>query len=333
MAKFLDGGESALSNRPAPDAPLFGQFCVTAPGAPFGPRPGKADNLIFFAELMTIWERDRAEAQRILDIGKAQGMNHVPWAGIVSNGYGGAYPATNRVGQADQIADYLEWLVANGVEFSFFAFTDQAPYYDSDARRFDWALIRRDFVPIFKHPRIQAIVRKVIYMWEGYQDSRHMKEGWDILRECFETQERTWHNPPGHPNPGESYEQERPLWTYAITECGCTGFSFQGFAMDRREDVAAVVDHVRIEMDVDVKRTPLEQNVYDAKDLIRSLLHGYGGVPTETPDGRPVTFDATELTAHGTWYGLPPSLSRNVYLTMRAIPGVRHILDALPNAE
>ena len=319
--------------RPAPDAPLFGQFCLTVPGAPYGPRPGAADNIVFLAELMTIWHEDRAEAQRILDHVKAMGLNHVPFAGAVSNGYGGAYPATNWLSQPDYVADYLEWLTDNGIEFSFFAFTDQAPWYDSRTHEFDIPLVRRDFVPFFTHPRLNALIRKVVYMWEDYQDSRaQMKPMWDILYECFPVQERTWHNPPDHLNPGMSYEPETELWIYAINECHVTGFSLQSKAMDRVEDINYIVNGLTYPMH-DQVRPILEQNVYDVKDMVRRLVFGYAGVPTRTPEGRPVTVDIMEGPAHGTWYGLPPRLARNFYLSMRSIEGVRHILDALPNAE
>jgi hypothetical protein len=307
---------------PVVPARLRGQFVIRFAGAPYGPRPYQADNVVFMAELDTIWRGDEALAKRIIDSYLSRGANHIVVNTAVAGGYHGQYPAHDWRGQGSQFADYLEWLRAHGLTISLWVLPDLAPYYDSRARVFDWSVVDRDLTPIYTHPRVQAAVPRVVYMWEDYQRSSEMVRGYDYLARVFPSALRYWHNPPGHGSPGMGDEDEQMLWRLAA-EHGIDGVYYQGWPPSTNPVPGHAVG------------TPIEQLRYDLWDLHRRF-HGTDGSPWgSTPilkrrDGTPLEVVWCEGTAYSVYNaGYPDTIGAEWARAALSVDGVTDVLDGL----
>lgn len=323
---LLLGGSDGGGGRPAPGTPLRGQFVVTIPNAPYGPiEDGRRNprSIFFMDEVDTVWkESGEKEARRILRAYKAMGANHITTGPAYAAGYGNDYPFTNWLSEPHRYREFHELLIDEGFEFTLFAFTDNAPYYDPASHWFDWDLVRKDFGPVFA--ALAPLVRRVAYMWEDFQHTDHMVPGYEMLREYFPTADRTWHNGPNHLNPGMSSQDEGHCWRVA-TEHGITRMSYQAVAIANEADIE-VIDAATFGMEDRPRRT-MEQNVYDIKDMSRRGNHGYAGFPD-------FEVEYMEGAAWGIYRArLSPHTGRKWYQTMVTVPGVVHVLDGLELAE
>jgi hypothetical protein len=291
-------------------------------GAPYGPRPGQKDNVFFMAELDTIWREDRAMAQRILDAYVARGANHIVVNTAVACGYHDQYPAHDWRGKADQFADYLDWLTAHGLAISLWVLPDVEPYYFNEQhptrrRTFDWDAIERDLTPIYSHPRVQAAVERVVYMWEDYQASQEMARGFDYLRRVFAAMKRFWHNPPGHLSPGLGSEEDRRLWDLAALH-GMHGLYMQAWPPSDTQNTP--------------ERPPLAQMRYDLWDMVRRFrgVDSPWGAPVLTPNGMPLDVVWCEGTAFSIYNdGYADTIGAEWARAALSVDGVTDALDGL----
>lgn len=318
---LLAGGGG--DRRPPIGSPLLGQFVITVPGIPRG--PGR--DLLFTAELDTIFRsHGRGITQRALQTYKAMGANHIVLGGIVGKGYSGQYDDTNWLDNPDYYCEYVEMIVGMGLEFTFFAFPDCAPYYDGSAHLFDWDRVKKDLVPFFKYPRFNRLVRRVCYMWEDWQEAAHMAIGYDILEDAFPRAERLWENGPGHLNPCMSYEPESLGWQVAKAH-GITGMYMQFNAVDSTSALVPPVDGHSFTIDSPVEGV-MEANCYDLLDMNRRFKDGYAGYPTG------LTLDVGEGSAWGIDNAnMDPNCGRLWWQTFSSFACVRNICDMMPGAQ
>jgi hypothetical protein len=276
------------------------------------------------AELDTIWREDRALAQRMLDAYVARGANHIVVNTAVAGGYHNQYPAHDWRGQADAFADYLEWLTAHGLAISLWVLPDVEPYYynrehPTRPRTFDWDVIERDLTPIYTHPRVQAVAKRVVYMWEDYQHSSEMVRGYDYLARVFPDALRYWHNEPGHGSPGLSDENEEMLWRLAAAH-GIDGMYLQAWPPSKNPIPGTPVG------------PPIVQLRYDLWDMHRRF-HGIDDSPWGvTPilkrrDGTPLDVVWCEGTAFAIYNADYPDTIGDEWA--RAALGVDGVTDAL----
>jgi hypothetical protein len=301
----------------APSTNLRGQFVIAAPGAPYGPRPGRADNVCFLAELDTIWKENVSAASEILARYLGRGANHIVVNTVVAGGYHGQYPAHDWRGRTEQFADYLDWLRDRALTLSAWLLPDVQPYYDSRARLFDWSAVARDLTPIYEHPRVQAAVPRVVYMWEDYQHSSEMVRGYDWMARTFPSARRYWHNPPGHLSPGLGSEEDRRLWDLAAAH-GIHGLYMQAWPPSDRQNTP--------------ERSPLDQMRYDLWDMVRRFrgVDSPWGGPVLTPDGQPLEVVWAEGAAFSIYNdGYPDTIGDEWARGALAVDGVTDVLDGL----
>jgi hypothetical protein len=306
---------------PAPTANLRGQFVIDCPGCPYGPRPGADDNVVFLAELDTIWRDTPDLAERIVQRYLAMGANAIVANTAVAGGYHRDYPAHDWRGRAEQFADYLTWLHAHGLSISLWVLPDIEPYYDASCPCFDWDAVDRDLTPIYAQPRVQAAVSRVVYMWEDYQRSTEMARGYDYLRRVFPTQKRYWHNPPGHASPGLSDEDEQGSWRLAAAH-GLDGIYYQAWPPSQNPVPGNAVG------------APIEQLRYDLWDLARRFFGRDGspwGSAVTKADGSPLETVWAEGTAYAIYnHRYPTTVGQSWCAAALAVDGVADCLDGLP---
>lgn len=244
------------------------------------------------AELDSLWRHDRAEAERILAEYTAAGFNHVPTGPVVEIGYHGHYPDTDWRSDPEGFAEFLSWLDTRGLAFTLFVLPDVPTYFGGTAHGWDLARVRADLGPLYTHPAVQALTRRVCLAWEQYAPMAAMAEAFDLLREWFPDAERFWHNPPGHDAPCSSDEHSLDGWVSAAAH-GCTGYMFQTWPPQ-------TAPH-----DLD-GRTPIEMLRYDLWDAVRRL-HGkpdspWGNPPVLTTAGHLMTIEYAEGIAYGQYW-------------------------------
>lgn len=308
----------------APTTGLMGQFVITVPHAPFGPRPGAADNVVFFAEIDVIREHQPAWADTAVRVLKARGGNHIMTGPIWANGYGGQYPKTNWLGRVDQFVDFWRWATEqHGIALSLVVGPDNAPYYNDHARTFDMAAMERDLTPFYTDLQLRVgPLPRVITQWEQWQWMKDSAPFLDWMTRVFPQSERIYHNFIDHLGPGESYEggpTEAELMHHVVKH-GIGSYLYQGpprgwyrgaLNRDGRDEAG--------------------QTAYDLADLVRRLHHGYAGWPMRTPDGKPLIVRLGERHAYGrynNWYGDDEGAA--VYANAMAVPGVLECWDGLP---
>lgn len=304
---------------PVPTANLRGQYVIACAGCPYGPRPGAADNIFFMNALDQVWDRDPTTAETILQRYIQRGANHLTAGPAFANGYHDQYPPQRWLGRADRYAAYLEWVTHHGLAISLWVLPDVPPYYDPRARTFDWARVEADLTPFYTNARIQAVVARVVYMWEDYQASAEMVRGYDWLRRVFPHARRYWHNPPGHLSPGEGAENEQAIWRLAAAH-GIHGLYLQAWP-------ASAADHTA--------RPPIDQLAYDLHDMVRRFRgeadSPWGRTPILAEDGRPLEVVWAEGTAFDIYnVGAPESLGATWGARARTVPGITDSLDGLP---
>lgn len=243
------------------------------------------------AELDSLWKHDPNEAERIITEYKALGYNHVPTGPIIEHGYHGHYPDTNWLGEADRFADFLAWLRSHEIEYTLFLFPDFWPWFHGTGVGWDHALIEAQLVPFYRHPRIQALTKRVCVAWEQWASIPEMVKVFDLMRMLFPDAERYWHNGPGHDAPCNNTEHSLDGWVSAAAH-GVTGYYFQAHPPETQPS----------ELD---GRTPLEMMMYDLWDAVRRL-HGngspWGNPPVLTPRGELLKVVYFEGIAHGQYW-------------------------------
>lgn len=293
---------------PAPSV-VQGQFVIET-GNPFALMPAypsaKPDRF-FMAEIDVLWERDKAEAQRILDVYKGLGGTHILTGPVFANGYSRHYPDTRWLGRAPEYASFLTWLYRNGIRPTLVVMTDTGPYYDDGAQRFDHAAIERDWTPFYRELRtLVPFPPRVVSQWEQFQDTD--ESGWlfDWMRREFPTEERVWHNPPNHLGPGLSTKGEAEAADHAVRH-GIHAWAYQADPYGGGDG-----------------RSAFEQMQYDLWDLVRRS-NGYAG----WPKGFKVYF--AEGTAHPMyWRGETQALARKWGRGALSVSGVSESWDGLP---
>ena len=245
-------------------------MCSSDLGAyPGGPRPYAANNVLFLDELDVL---DEATQDAAIAAVKDRGYDHIPLGPLVAAGYHHDYPDTNWIADPSPLLRLMHKVRRAGLRIVYTALPDVEPYYHTDDRNggtWDWALIERDFTPIYTRPEFQALVEDVQHGWENICTNAEFVRAFTYLTRVFPTQRRWWHSWPGHSAPGLSSEPLTEAQMVAnVKAAGCTGFFPQfeqrGFP-DTHRDVNG--------------RTPLESFCYDVRDFIRHLRDGYGGWP------------------------------------------------------
>jgi len=304
---------------PAPPAHgLRGQFVIEAvnPFVSMG-FPNAIPDRFFVNELDTLYGIDKARAQAILDRYIGLGGRHTVALGF-GKGYKGHFPDSNWLVDPDGFAGYLRWLDSHGVAVTLCAAPDCEPYYNENTRTFNRAAMERDFTPFYARLRELGVIPPIIMsQYEQWQDFDESAWLWDWLTRTFPTEERIWHNPPGHLGPGPSDAPEAMCAEHVVVH-GCTGWAYQGDppgAYVRNSD----------------GRTPLQQTLYDLADLVRRLKHGYAGWPTKTPQGGPISVRFMEATAYAMyWWGYTQATAQEWGTAVLTVEGITDTCDGLP---
>ena len=306
--------EQPLPGVPTP-AVVQGQFVIETAN-PFatwtdaiGARmfPNAIPNRFFMAEIDVLWERDKGEAQRILDLYTAMGGTHILTGPVFANGYSRHYPDTRWLGRAPEYAEFLTWLYRNGIRPTLVVMTDTGPYYDDHAQMFHRDAIERDWTPFYRELRtLVPFPPRVVSQWEQFQDTD--ESGWlfDWMQREFPTEERVWHNPPNHLGPGLSTKGEAEAADHAVRH-GIHAWAYQADPYGGGDG-----------------RSAFEQMKYDLWDLVRRA-NGYAG----WPNGFKVYF--AEGTAHPMyWRGETQTLARMWGHGALSVEGVAESWDGLP---
>lgn len=288
---------------------IQGQFVIETrnPFASMPDYPNARPDRFFLAEIDVLWERDKAEAERILTEYVAKGGTHLLTGPVFANGYGRHYPDTRWLGRAAEYAEFLKWVYRHGVFVTLVVMTDTGPYYDDRAGTFDHAAIERDWTPFYRELRtLVPFPKRVVSQWEQYQDTD--ESGWlfDWMRREFPTEERVWHNPPNHLGPGLSTKDEAEAARHAMAH-GIQAWAYQADPYGGGDG-----------------RNAFEQMKYDLWDLVRRS-HGYAG----WPQGFKVYF--AEGTAHPMyWNGGTQALASQWGRGAMSVAGVSETWDGLP---
>lgn len=283
--------------------------------------PQAKPDRFFLAELDSLWKHDPAEAQRVLDVYRSLGFNHVVTGPAVERGYHGHYPDTNWLGNPDGFADFLQWLTDEGMAFSLFLLPDIDPYFHGTGHGWDWALVERDFTPFYAHPRIQALTTRTILAWEQWAGLHEMARAFRWQARLFPQAERLWHNGPGHDSPCNGDEDSLIGWQSASLN-GCTGFAFQAHPPTTPPS------------DLD-GRSPIDMLVYDLMDM-RRRLHGlptspWGNAAVTTQAGDLLTIDYLEGTAFAMyWTDDHREVGPAWGAAALSVEGIRYALDGAP---
>lgn len=326
----MSGGAPPIPNE------LRGQFVLTVPGAPYGPRPGAADNTGFIDEADTVADTLGYEAAGRFIAPWVGWANHAPigppWT---PRGYSGQYPQTNWIGRADAYADFLTWMVQRIPVLTLFMLPDAPPYFVNN-EDYNWPLIEQDLTPIFRHPRIQALANaghlRVCSQWETYSTIEKMQPVWAYMQRMFPQVKRFWHNPPGHLSPAQGHEDEQAAWRSAVAG-GIDGLLLQGAPIDSNVFTARPLPYI---IDHPEDRTIIERTIYDLWDMERRFVGAPGspwGPAFITTSGVPATVEAAEGTAYYMYWESPRAqdvCGESWRRCVREVPGVANVLDGLP---
>lgn len=293
---------------------LAGQFVIRSPYAPYGPRPGQADNLAFMAEIDVIWRESPGAAERIMRDYKALGGNHVMTGPVWANGYHRDYPDTNWLTDQDGFVRMWRWLTSE-VAVSFVVAPDNAPYYDDRSRTFNWTEMNR-LTDFYRTVQAKGVVfDRVVSQWEQFQRKAEARKLFMWMRGLFPNAERIWHNPPGHLSPGDGSEEERPTWESAAAAGIHTHY------LQAHPPGTTGID-----------RAPIEQMKYDLWDMRRRMT-GKGspwGGPILAEDGQPIRTVYCEGTAYAIYNaGADPAIGRAWRDAALSVEGITVSLDGL----
>ncbi|MEO8484169.1 MAG: hypothetical protein ABI634_18300 [Acidobacteriota bacterium] len=265
------------------------------------------------AEIDTLWQRDQAEAQRVMDRFLAIGGRHVMCGPVWANGYGGHFPATDWLSQPYEFAKFWSWLT-NQVDATLVVAPDNAPFYDDNARTFDWGQMSKLTMFYAKVRGLGVIPTRVVSQWEQWQRRDVARRLFEWVTACFPDARRYWHNPPGHLSPGAGDEEERDTWQSAL-DAGMHGLYLQA-------DPYAGGDG----------RSPKAQMVYDLADMQRRARgdHSPWGGPLLTREGQPMDVIFAEGTAHPMyWHGATQALAAE--WADAALTVVTDTIDGIPS--
>ncbi len=299
---------------PPPPSVVQGQFmCLTQnpfadPSFPVHFDNAKPDRF-FMAEIDTLWKVDVSAAQRVMDAYRQAGGSHIMGGPIFANGYAGAYPKTDWLGQVPQFADFLRWVKGNGVAFTLVVMTDAQPYYDDRTATFNRDAIERDWTPFYAELRQTGMMpTRVVSQWEQWQDLPECGWLFEWMARVFPTEARGWHNPPNHLAPGPS---EGPSEADCARHAWDKGISFWAYQADPYGGGDG--------------RNAYQQMQYDLADLERRFKTGYAGWPIG-----PKLYYA-EGTAHPMyWHQAPQSLAQQWGSGALTVPGVLESWDGIP---
>lgn len=324
--------EPAIPVSRAPRENLRGRFVIKLPFVnPFialGTSSAKPDRF-FMSEIDSLWLRDRAAAQRVLDHYKSLGYNWLPVGPLLEYGYSGQVPDTNWLAETpDRFAEFLIWLaVDNGVAFSLWCLPNTGPWFHGTGVGWDVPLCRRDFTRYYTHPIVQALTTRTVNAWEEYAPIAQMAEAFDLQYEWFPHASRAYHNPPGHLNAGNGDENEEG----AARSMAAHDITHQFVQAHAPDDERFRTPDGRSR---ETGRNAIEQAVYDVNDQRRRFVNDDGnpwrdGGPILTRDGVPVQAEAGELLAHEDYWD-PPGFDRGpaYRAAMLALPGATNVFDA-----
>lgn len=297
---------------------LRGQFVIETAN-PFATWPEFAGHAIpnrfFLAEIDTLWKVDPDAAQRVLAAALALGVTHVMTGPVWANGYAGHYPATDWLDDVAGFARFYRWLRAQ-VDVSLVLAPDNGPYYDTQARVFDWRQMDR-LAAFYRQLRTQEgiVLERVVSQWEKWQRRDEARTLFRWMRDLWPEARRYWHNPPGHLSPGAGDEEERQTWQSAL-DAGIHGLYLQADPYSGGDG-----------------RSPKEQMVYDLTDMVRRArgANSPWGPPLLTTQGTPMEIVFAEGTAHPMyWHGATQALAAEWGEAALAVDGVASTLDGIP---
>jgi len=130
---------------------------------PFGPRPGKADNVLFTPMYGCYSAADRARMRAAY---KQRGYTHWPIGPLIAGSYHDKYPDMNFLADPHRFADLLEELSNDGIVPVVFVLPIDRRCGLSKDGTIDWDSIERQLTPIYRMPRFQRLARVVVLAWE-----------------------------------------------------------------------------------------------------------------------------------------------------------------------
>ncbi len=172
---------------------------------PYGPRPGRDNNVFFTATYQVYGASDRARMRAAY---RSRGYTH--WAigpvGRRAPLYHNQYPAApfDSIGEPDRYADLLAELWHDGVIPVYFALPDTPDYMGADG--WNWEAVERDLTPIYSSTRWQSLVRVVALAWEPDIPAAEWQRGVHWLARVFPNALRYVHLPADHFVPCRSSE-------------------------------------------------------------------------------------------------------------------------------
>lgn len=256
---------------------------VLAP-MPCGPRPGRADNVMFTAQIdSSCW--GAADRTRAFEAYRAHGYTHWIMGPMVQTGYHGQYPDTDWRSNPDAFFDRVEDVWRAGFIPGIFTIPDNGVC--ADGHSVDVACLEREFGAIYRSPRAQALFRIVAPQWEPAD--WHPSQWGEVatwLADVFPKAVRVIHLPsnlaaPCHKKDLARYKLEAaadcwtlakmPLWHQVFLQ---ESWTFMGES-----------EHVQ------EGRTAQEQFTYDLWDSVRRIRDGYAGYPVTSAWGANVPLD------------------------------------------
>jgi len=130
---------------------------------PFGPRPGKADNVLFTPMYGCYSAADRARMRAAY---KQRGYTHWPIGPLIAGSYHGKYPDMNFLADPQRFADLLEELWNDDIVPVVFLLPIDRRCGLSKDGTIDWDSIERQLTPIYRTSRFQRLARVVVLAWE-----------------------------------------------------------------------------------------------------------------------------------------------------------------------
>lgn len=265
---------------------------VLAP-MPCGPRPGRADNVLFTAQIdSTCW--DAAARRLAFQTYRAHGYTHWIMGPMVQQGYHGQYPDSDWRTNPDVFFDRVEEVWRAGFIPGVFTVPDTG--LCADGRRVDVACLEREFGAIYRSPRAQALLRVVASQWEPAD--WHPRQWGEVARwlaDVFPDAVRVIHLPSNLAAPCHSHDLPRyglesaaqcwvlarmDLWHQVFLQESWTFMNAPGY--------------------VETVRTPEEQFVHDLREAVRRLRDGQAGWPVTSAwgPGTPLDIIAFEYASY-----------------------------------
>jgi hypothetical protein len=234
---------------------------VLAPVA-FGPRPGRADNVLFSAEYTN---PGYDAAARSLQRAAAKAYVHWPLNPLVSKGYHGRYPDADWRGDVSGYLDRVEELYQDGYIPVFFLLPDTGGDACADGESVDWSCVERVYTPIFSAPRFQALARIVVLAWEPNYTAADWQAGVAYMKRVFPRAERGIHMPSNHGAPCRGSELAEAGGTYP-NEGACFAPVLPDISLVLQQETFTFTGD-----DVDPARTPFQQFLYNVWDMGRRM--------------------------------------------------------------